>query len=64
MEYIAGDDLWTVMKKRGRPFSPDRVRKWAMQPCDLLTRLHTHQPDISIIHRDITPDNIKLRSLQ
>jgi serine/threonine protein phosphatase PrpC/tRNA A-37 threonylcarbamoyl transferase component Bud32 len=62
MEYIAGDDLWTVMKKRGRPFSPDRVRRWAMQLCDLLTRLHTHQPGISIIHRDITPDNIKLRS--
>jgi serine/threonine protein phosphatase PrpC/tRNA A-37 threonylcarbamoyl transferase component Bud32 len=62
MEYIAGDDLWTVMKKRGRPFPPDRVRQWAMQLCDLLTRLHTHQPGISIIHRDITPDNIKLRS--
>jgi serine/threonine-protein kinase len=53
MEYVAGDDLWTVMKKRGRPFSAERVRRWAIQLCDLLTRRHSYEPGISIIHRDI-----------
>jgi len=61
MEYMPGDDLATAMQKRGRPFAPGRVVGWALELCDLLDYLHTYTPGVAIIHRDISPDNIKLR---
>jgi serine/threonine protein kinase len=61
MEYVPGDDLATALRKRGRPFTPERVVNWALELCDLLDYLHAYRPGVSIIHRDISPDNIKLR---
>jgi len=61
MEYIPGDDLARMVRKRGRPFSPHQVRKWAIQLCDVLDYLQNYRPGMFIVHRDIAPDNIRLR---
>ncbi|HEV7893499.1 MAG TPA: serine/threonine-protein kinase [Pyrinomonadaceae bacterium] len=58
MDFVEGDDLWEMLKKRGAPFPAADVLKWAGQLLDALEYLHTQQPPV--IHRDIKPQNIKL----
>lgn len=58
MEFIEGDDLATLLKKRKRPFLVDEVLLWADEVLKALEYLHS-RPD-PIIHRDIKPANIKL----
>jgi Tol biopolymer transport system component len=58
MQFIPGDDLATLLLRRGGPFPPEDVLRWADQLLDALDYLHTHQPPI--IHRDIKPQNLKL----
>lgn len=58
MEFMAGDDLSTVLARRGHPFPLTTVLTWADQ---LLTVLdHLHRLDPPIIHRDIKPANLKV----
>ena len=67
MEYVAGDDLGTVLQKheKGIPSTDDTkafdvhdVVLWAEQLLDALDYLHTRSEPI--IHRDIKPQNLKL----
>ncbi len=58
MQYIAGEDLATMLTERNGPFPQDEVVRWADQLCDALDYLHTQDPQI--IHRDIKPQNLKL----
>src|ERR687893_1798544 len=58
MEYIEGDDLSEMLKKRGAAFPLPDVLAWADQLLDALDYLHTQEP--SVIHRDIKPQNLKL----
>lgn len=61
MDYVAGDDLRTIMleARRNGSFIPeDRVLGWAGQLMDALSYLHGQQP--SVVHRDIKPSNLKL----
>ena len=58
MQYIAGDDLSSMMARRSGPFPAEQVMLWANQLLDALDYLHTQDPQI--IHRDIKPQNLKL----
>ena len=56
MEYITGDTLSEVYKKRQGRLSERQVVNWAISICDVLGYLHAQ----GILHRDISPDNIML----
>jgi len=59
MEYVPGDDLAELMKRRQQPFPLSQVIEWSKVLCNVLGYLHKQNPPI--IHRDLKPDNIKLK---
>ena len=59
LELIPGRDLGTLLEASQGPFDVHRVVHWAVQICDLLDYLHTHQPTM-IVFRDMKPSNIIL----
>ncbi len=58
MEFIPGDDLFELLKRRGRPFECGQVLAWAETLLDAIDYIHTQHPPV--IHRDIKPQNLKL----
>ena len=58
MQYIEGEDLAHLLKRRHLSCRPDEVVAWGRSILDVLIYLHGHQPPI--VHRDIKPANIKL----
>ncbi|MBN1994406.1 MAG: protein kinase [Anaerolineae bacterium] len=58
MDYIEGEDLWTVVKTQGHPLAETQAIKYIIQVADAVSYLHHQNPPI--IHRDIKPQNIKI----
>ncbi|HEY7782278.1 MAG TPA: serine/threonine-protein kinase [Ktedonobacterales bacterium] len=58
LEYIEGRDLENVLKATESPLEEQAVVDWALQLCDVLHYLHTHEPPI--IFRDLKPSNVIL----
>lgn len=56
MEFIEGKTLQALLDAALEPFSEERVLKWAVQLCDVLTYLHGQDP--KIIYRDMKPANV------
>ncbi|HYW71263.1 MAG TPA: serine/threonine-protein kinase [Pyrinomonadaceae bacterium] len=58
MQFVAGDDLATLLAQAPGPMPRQTVVAWADQLLDAIIYLHTH--DRQIIHRDIKPHNLKV----
>jgi eukaryotic-like serine/threonine-protein kinase len=57
LELIPGKDLETVLDEQSEPLQEERVARWAVQICDVLSYLHGHQPD-PLVFRDMKPSNV------
>lgn len=57
MEYVNGDDLQTMVKKKG-PFAFDKVAEYTAQIAHGLQHAH----DSGLIHRDVKPANVLINS--
>lgn len=60
MELVHGQDLEQRVRETG-PVSPQQAITWMIQTCDVLEYLHNRPTPI--IHRDIKPGNLLVRSL-
>lgn len=58
LAYIEGRDLEAVLRDTPGLLSEEMVGSWAMQLCDVLHYLHSHEPPI--IFRDLKPSNAML----
>ncbi|NSW51689.1 MAG: serine/threonine-protein kinase [Anaerolineae bacterium] len=59
IEYVYGKDLERILDRLTDFIPEDQVIKWAIQLCDVLDYLHSHEPE-PIIFRDIKPSNIMI----
>ncbi len=59
MEYINGKDLEAIVNSVPDFLPLDKVVQWALEICDVLNYLHTHQPE-PIIFRDMKPSNVMI----
>ncbi len=59
MDFIEGQTLEEHLAKvGGGPLPVEQVVKWAIQLCDVLSYLHSHQPPI--VFRDLKPANVMI----
>jgi outer membrane protein assembly factor BamB len=59
MEFIQGNNLETILSET-QGFIPEaQVATWAIEACDVLQYLHTHEPE-PIVFRDMKPANIMI----
>ncbi len=59
LEYVDGKDLEGVLAETEGFLSEAQVVHWAVQVCEVLSYLHSHEPQ-PIVFRDIKPSNIML----
>jgi len=61
IEYVDGQDLEVLLNRTEGFLSEEKVVDWAIQTCEVLSYLHSHEPH-PIVFRDIKPSNIMLDS--
>jgi len=59
LEFVDGKDLEAVLAETDGFLSETQVVHWAIQVCEVLSYLHSHEPR-PIVFRDIKPSNIML----
>jgi serine/threonine protein kinase len=59
LEYIHGHDMEMVINNSPDFMPEERVVRWAIELCDVLSFLHTHKPD-PIVFRDMKPSNVMI----
>jgi outer membrane protein assembly factor BamB/tRNA A-37 threonylcarbamoyl transferase component Bud32 len=57
LECIAGRDLEAIIEETAKPITVDKILDWAIQLCDVLSYLHSHDPT-PVVFRDLKPSNI------
>jgi outer membrane protein assembly factor BamB len=57
LEFVQGKNLEQVISETEGFFSQEQVLSWAVEICDVLDYLHSHEPE-PIIFRDVKPSNI------
>lgn len=58
MDFVEGEDLWEIIKRRGQPLDERTALTTMVQVCQAVNYLHQQHPPV--IHRDIKPQNIKI----
>jgi outer membrane protein assembly factor BamB/tRNA A-37 threonylcarbamoyl transferase component Bud32 len=61
LEFVDGKDLEDILNETDGFLSEAQVVNWAIQVCEVLSYLHSHDPQ-PIVFRDIKPSNIMLDS--
>ncbi len=59
LEYITGQDLEALINSSNDFIPVERVIRWAIELCDVLSYLHLHKPE-PIIFRDMKPSNVMI----
>lgn len=59
LEFIEGQDLETLISETDDFLPEQQVVSWAIELCDVLTYLHSHQPE-PIVFRDMKPSNVMI----
>ncbi|OGO26805.1 MAG: protein kinase [Chloroflexi bacterium RBG_16_52_11] len=57
LEYINGKDLEAVLNETDDFIPSDKIIRWAVELCDVLSYLHNHKPE-PIVFRDMKPSNV------
>jgi len=57
LEFVHGKDLDQILSQTTTFFPPEQVFTWAVELCDVLHYLHSHEPE-PIVFRDVKPSNI------
>ena len=58
-EYISGHDLEHILNNSTDYIDQERVIRWAIELCDVLSYLHNHKPE-PIVFRDMKPSNVMI----
>ncbi|MCD4678806.1 MAG: PQQ-binding-like beta-propeller repeat protein [Bacteroidales bacterium] len=59
IEYVYGKDLEKILDRVEGFIPEEQIIKWAVQLCDVLDYLHSHEPE-PIIFRDMKPSNVMI----
>jgi len=57
LEYINGKDLEAVLNQTDDFIPSDKIIRWAVELCEVLSYLHNHKPE-PIVFRDMKPSNV------
>ncbi len=59
LEFIQGRDLEALLSGTDKFLPVEQIRQWAIEICDVLSYLHTHEPE-PIVFRDMKPSNVMI----